>query len=229
LLIPLFAPFGSIYEALTHFNAIVVPPMVVVIVLGVIWKRFTPAAAFWTLVLGSAALLVSLFIPELIAPLAHGEPIDASDPTWRQYSYMRSLFGLVVSGVLGVTITLFTRPKAEGDISGLVMSSIPAAMRRFKGGEPNERRAGASVILRLRPGMIAAGTVQLPRPAMEALAAQPGDLLYVTDARWWLGGLRSVHVRAGEPTEEQEILLNNTDIERGQLKLTRPARVEKII
>ena len=229
LLIPLFAPFGSIYEALTHFNAIVVPPMVVVIVLGVTWKRFTPAAAFWTLVLGSAALLVSLFVPALIAPLAHGEPIDTSDPTWRQYSYMRSLFGLVVSGVLGVTITLFTRPKAEGDISGLVMSSIPAAMRRFKGGEPNDCRPGASVILSLRSGAIAAGIVQLPRTAMEELAAEPGDLLYIADARWWLGGLRSVHVRAGEPLDAPELLLNDTDLERGQLKLTRPVRVQKLI
>ncbi|MCU0960426.1 MAG: sodium/solute symporter [Pirellulaceae bacterium] len=93
LLIPVFQPFGSIYEALTHFNAVVVPPMIVVIVLGVVWKRFTSTAAFWTLLLGCAALVVSLFVPALVAPLAHGEPIDVSDPTWRHYSYMRSLFG----------------------------------------------------------------------------------------------------------------------------------------
>ncbi len=114
LLIPVFAPFGSIYEALTHFNAVVVPPLVVVIVLGAVWKRFTPAAAFWTLVLGCAALVVSLFVPALIAPLAHGEPVDPADPTWRHYSYMRSLFGLTVSGVLGVTISLLHTAQARG-------------------------------------------------------------------------------------------------------------------
>ncbi len=70
MLIPIFQPFGSIYEALTHFNAIVVPPMVVVIVLGAVWKRFTPTAAFWTLILGSAALFLSLFVPSLITPFA---------------------------------------------------------------------------------------------------------------------------------------------------------------
>ncbi len=228
-LIPLFAPFGSIYEALTHFNAIVVPPMVVVIVLGVLWKRFTPAAAFWTLVFGSTALLVSLFVPALITPFAHGEPIDVSDPSWRQYSYMRSLYGLVVSGVLGVTITLCTRPKAEGEIAGLVMSSIPAAKRRFKGGEPNERRAGVSVVLPLQSGEVVAGTARIPQSVMERLAANPGDLLYISDARWWLGGLRSVHVRAGEPVADDAIQLSPGDLDRGQLQLSRPARVQKLM
>lgn len=203
--------------------------MVAVIVLGVLWKRFTPAAAFWTLVLGSAALLVSLFVPALIAPLAHGEPIDPSDPTWRQYSYMRSLFGLAVSGVLGVTITLCTRPKADGELSGLVMSSIRDAMRRFKGGEPNERRAGVSVVLPIQTDSVAPGTARLPQAVMSALAAEPGDLLYVSDDRWWLGGLRSIHVRAAEPHSDEFIKLSTADVERGQLKPTRPARVEKLM
>ena len=229
MLIPVFQPFGSIYEALTHFNAIVVPPMVVVIVLGAVWKRFTPAAAFWTLILGSAALFLSLFVPSLIKPLAHGEPIDLSDPTWRHYSYMRSLFGLVVSGVVGVTITLLTRPKAAASISGLVMSSIGEATQRFKGGEPNERRAGVSLVLPVRTDSVAPGTVRLPRFAMDTLAAEPGDLLYVADSRWWLGGLRSVHVKAGEPHEGDAIQLNAADVERGQLKISRPARVEKLL
>jgi SSS family solute:Na+ symporter len=227
LLIPLFAPFGSIYEALTHFNAVVVPPMVVVIVLGVIWKRFTPAAAYWTLVLGAAALLVSLFVPALITPFAHGEPIDSSDPTWRQYSYMRSLFGLVVSGAIGVTLTFLTKPKPDGELTGLVISSIPDAMRRFKGGEPNQRRAGVTVVLPVRAESIEPGTARLPLAAMDTLAAEPGDLLYISDDRWWLGGLRSIHVRTGEPTADGIVRLCSVDLERGQIKLNRSVRVQK--
>ena len=174
LLIPVFAPFGSIYEALTHFNAVVVPPLVVVIVLGAVWKRFTPAAAFWTLVLGCAALVVSLFVPALIAPLAHGEPVDPADPTWRHYSYMRSLFGLTVSGVLGVTISLCTRPKPEGELSGLVMSSIHEAMRRFKGGEPNERRAGVSLVLPIQTDSVPPGTAQIAAHRDDRLGRRTG-------------------------------------------------------
>ena len=94
----------------------------------------------------------------LIPPLAHGEPIDPSDPTWRQYSYMRSLYGLAVSGVLGVTITRCTRPKVDGELSGLVMSSIHDALRRFKGGEPNERWAGVSVIVPIQTDSVTPGT-----------------------------------------------------------------------
>ena len=33
---------------------------------------------------------------------------------------------------------------------------------------------------------------------MEELGGKPGDLVYLTDARWWLGGLRSAHAVLGE-------------------------------
>jgi hypothetical protein len=33
------------------------------------------------------------------------------------------------------------------------------------------------------------------------MAAEPGDLLYASHTRWWYGGLRSVHVKAGPPAE----------------------------
>jgi hypothetical protein len=36
------------------------------------------------------------------------------------------------------------------------------------------------------------------------MAAEPGDLLYASHVRWWYGGLRSVHVKAGEPSESED-------------------------
>ena len=107
--------------------------------------------------------------------------------------------------------------------------TIHDAMRRFKGGEPNERRAGVSVVLPIQTDSVAPGTVRLPLAVMSALAAEPGDLLYVSDDRWWLGGLRSVHVRAAEPHADGFMKLSAADVERGQLKPTRPARVQKLI
>jgi solute:Na+ symporter, SSS family len=230
ILIPIFAPFGSIYEALTHFNAIVVPPMVVVICLGVLWERFTPAAAFWTLILGLAALGASLFWPEMIRPFAHGEPVDPADAPWKHYSYMRSLFGLVVSGTLGVTITLVTRPKPVEQLAGLTLRTIAAGRRKFKGGEPNDRALGRSVIATPSIEDVPAGSIRLSRALMDGLEARPGDLMYVSDARWWLGGLRSIHVRAIEPTQaEAPVGLARLDVERGKLKLNRPVRIEKLL
>jgi SSS family solute:Na+ symporter len=230
LMIPIFAQFRTIYQALTTFTALVTPPMVVVICLGATWKRFTPAAAFWTLILGSAALFVSLFVPDVITPLAHGAAVDTSKPTWEHHSYMRSLFGLAVCTVLGVGITLFTRPKPASEIPGLTMGTLAEGKRLFKGGEPNERGAGKSVRLNMVLDGQAPGEVRLPAAVMTELQARPGDLLYVSDDRWWLGGLRSVHVKAGEPHDKGPVvLLGEATIDQGYLLRDRPVRVEKIM
>ena len=39
--------------------------------------------------------------------------------------------------------------------------------------------------------------VRLSRTLADRLRAKPDDLVYVTDARWWLGGLRSAHTIVG--------------------------------
>ena len=41
----------------------------------------------------------------------------------------------------------------------------------------------------------------MPQSALETMAAEPGDLLYASHIRWWYGGLRSVHVKAGPPCD----------------------------
>ncbi len=75
-------------------------------------------------------------------------------------------------------------------------------MRQFKGGEPN-RRPGAKTRLRTKLDRSLSGEnlVILPQSAMDEMAAEPGDLLYASHTRWWYGGLRSVHVKAGSPGE----------------------------
>jgi hypothetical protein len=39
---------------------------------------------------------------------------------------------------------------------------------------------------------------RLSRALAESIGAEVGDLVYITDARDWLGGLRSVHTRVVE-------------------------------
>lgn len=224
VMIPVFAQFSSIYQALTTFTGIVTPPLVVVICLGALWSRFTPRAAFWTLILGWSAILASVFFPELITPLAHGEPITA------RHGYMRSLFGLAVSGVLGVAISLLTRPKPLGEIPGLVLATLDEGRRRFKSGEPNDRAAGASLVTTLSVADGDATLVRLSQSEMERLAAEPGDLLYVSDARWWLGGLRSLHAKAGPSHDHPDgLFLSAAALAQGNLLPDRAVRVEKFL
>ncbi len=70
--------------------------------------------------------------------------------------------------------------------------------------------------------------VRLSRADMARLKARAGDLLYVGDARWWLGGLRSTHCRAGEPHEAGNVVLIHQEaFELGNFLPRRRVRVEK--
>jgi hypothetical protein len=46
--------------------------------------------------------------------------------------------------------------------------------------------------------------VLLSSAVMERLRAKVGDPVYITDTRWWLGGLQSMHVIVGGQSESGE-------------------------
>lgn len=234
-LVVLFDQFKSIYVAHAAFTAAITPLLGVPVLLGVFWKRFTPAAAFGSMFIGAAAAIVSFRYPEVVRPFMdlHGMPADA-DP-----SYMRALFLLSVSGVAGVLISLVTKPKPPSEIVGLWIGSIESGRRKFKNGQPNDRR-GRKILTRLsiiettlkRVGQSCPDypLVSLSRDEMTALAAEPGDLLYVSDARRYLGGLRSLHAVAAAPhTGTAAIRIHQSTLEQGNLRAEKPVRIEKVI
>ena len=211
-LVPVYAQFATIYEAHAAMTAAVTPPLVVALMLAVFWRRFTAAAALCTIVGGLAAITFSVFVPEVITPLAHGVPMDADFREAgdgllagaRQYTFMRALFGLVVSAVIGVAVTLFTQPEPPEKQRGLVWGTIADAIAYYKGSPGAE---GASTTARAMPRQADSepprrGEAQLPavtisRGLAGRLGATVNDLVYVSDTRWWLGGLRSAHAVVG--------------------------------
>ncbi len=207
-LVPLFMTFDSIYAAHGAFTAAVTPPLVVVLLLSVFWRRFTRVAALWTLVGGLIAIVASIFVPDLITPFAHGVPMtDVGDGLldgMKQYKFMRAFYGIVVSGVIAVIATLLTKPEPFERQRGLVWGTIGDALKRYKG-SPGDESAHRQTTARPRQAAVEqarSGTAQLPvvnlsRPAADALQAKCGDLVYVTDRRRWLGGLRSTHAVVG--------------------------------
>ncbi|MHC4681541.1 MAG: hypothetical protein ACYTEK_22915 [Planctomycetota bacterium] len=118
---------------------------------------------------------------------------------------MRALFGLVAAGVLGVSVTWLTKPRPEAELKGLVAGTQMDAMCRFKGGRPN-RRPGAKVRLRTKfdANLSGKNVVVVSQSVLDQMAAERGDMLYASHIRWWYGGLRSVHVKAGLPCEGKE-------------------------
>jgi hypothetical protein len=106
-------------------------------------------------------------------------------------------------------------------------------MRRFKAGEPN-RRQGGKVRLRTKFDQSLAGTntVIVPQSALDKMAAEQGDLLYVSHIRWWFGGLRSVHVKAGLPASSNQselILMSPEDAATAHFTEGQQVVIEKII
>lgn len=216
LLVPVFMQFESIYAAHGAFTAAVTPPLVVTLLLSVFWRRFTRTAALCTLTGGMAAIILSMFLPQVIAPFAHGV-VPMSDAGegflagMKQYKFMRACYGLSVSAVIAVVVTLISRPEPFERCRGLVWGTIADALKHYKG-SPGEERASkrAQGLPRLAEGeerFQGAGRlplVRISRALAGTLEAKPGDLVYISDTRSWLGGLRSVHAIVGDVTAEGE-------------------------
>jgi SSS family solute:Na+ symporter len=224
LLVPAFSSSKSIFQAHYAFVGIVTPPMLVAIFLGILWKRFTPQAAFWSMILGGLALAYSLLNPRVIDPLARLYGMDPAGAA----KYLRSLYGLGATLVFAVVLTPLTRPKPARELVGLTLGTIRQGMAAFKGGEPSDE-IGRPVRLELETTAEGDDRIHLPEGVMQRLRAREGDLLYVADAAWYFGGLRSLHVKAGTPAPGSRALLHRDLAERGHLKPGRRVRVEKIL
>ncbi|MGB3862796.1 MAG: sodium/solute symporter [Candidatus Aminicenantaceae bacterium] len=222
-LVPVFASFKSIYVAHGSFTASITPPMVVTIVLGAYWKKFTPSAAFWTLFGGTVMVALSIAWPVLITPFAHGV-----DPAGG-FKYMRALYGLAASGAIAVLVSCFTRTQSEKSVEGLVVGTLDKAKEKYKGAPANEIE-GKKVVVTLGVNR-EIEELSTTRDVADLLSARKGDIVYVSDARRWLGGLRSVHARLSAIHEGDpfEVWISPALIEQGNLILNRKHRIEKII
>jgi hypothetical protein len=190
------------------FTAAVTPPVLMALIFGMLWKRYTPTAAFVTIVGGAVLIGMSFIWPDrMVGPFDFGMGPDS-------YKFMRALFGLLAAGTLGILVTLFTRPRSIASIKGLIAGTQIDAMCKFKGAKPN-LRLGKKVRLRVKLDSTLAdtNTIVVPQSALDKMSAEPGDLLYASHIKWWFGGLRSVHVKAGHPAgpDNNEFMLISPD------------------
>ncbi len=220
-LVPLFMQFKSIYVAHGTFIAAVTPPMIVTILFGILWKRYTTQAATYTLIFGSIAMLISIKWPGILTLFSHGVAAEG-------LQYLRALYGLTICSGISIAMTLLPASKEIKDLPGLVVDTIHEGKVLFKGGEPDDFDEGkiiSSHIVEVNEG------VSLSKAMMEHLQAKPGDILYISDERWWLGGLKSIHAKAGPPHDSSDdIILIGTDlIVQGNLDINRKVTAMKII
>ncbi len=110
---------------------------------------------------------------------------------------------------------------------GLTVWSVKKAKESFKGGKLNEE-IGEIVKVKWSKRDDDKDEVHLSKNDMERMKAEVGDLVYLCDARKYLGGLKSIHSVFGEPHDEDGVVyINNEHLLNGQFVSGRPLTAEK--
>jgi SSS family solute:Na+ symporter len=104
------------------FNA----PLFATFIIGMFWKRSTPAAGFWGLVAGTVAALVTYIGYKWAGWFTFGSDLDES--------FWGAGAAFVIDAVVTVAVTLFTKPKPVDELQGLVwgMANVDESARKAK-------------------------------------------------------------------------------------------------
>jgi solute:Na+ symporter, SSS family len=101
--------------------------------------------------------------------------------------------------------TFYVKYDAERQTAGLTVWSIHKAKEWFKGSKLNERE-GEIVKTHFKLIDSQEDIIRFSKSDMHKMAAEPGDLVYISDTRKWLGGLKSCHTVYGQPHDEDGIV-----------------------
>lgn len=243
-MVPVYFAIGSIYRAHGAFTAAIGPPMAIAVMLGIFWKRYTPTAAFWTMAGGLVAIAITFPFPELISPFAMGVEMDPS--LWKAYSFQRALYGLVASGVIAVVVTMFTKPKPVEQLVGLIIGTLKEARRTYKGNDRVNETAGPKVKVNVQavepdeietfrkgtPLEFTRNVVWATRSLLTQLDAEPGDLVSLMDARFFISDLRGGAALIREAPDDMNLKddaigLSQTVLDETQINPKRPAVVRR--
>ena len=213
-----------------HYKGImvIIPSIVTTLLLGVLWKRFNSISACAALIVGVSFTFMTLKFPEWIYPLRtffYGA--ETGDPF-----LFRALFGMLVSGVTGIVVCLCTKPADPKKIEGYTLDTIDAAIFSFKGGVPNFKKGKTASRLEIKiDDNLKEGEIVLSENNIKKLKANPQDILYLGDQRWYLGGLRSSRFRLASKKikEDSLVFMSQKSLEKTYLLSDRLVFVKKII
>ncbi|MER8072032.1 sodium:solute symporter family protein [Streptomyces sp. NPDC094034] len=117
--------FSNIMNYLQTLFSFFNVPLFVVFIIGMFWKRTTPAAGFWGLLSGTVAAMVNYFW------LYKGGIVDI--PSDQGANFVSSIVAFVVGALVMVVVSYVTRPKPAEKLAGLVygtrspdMDELPA-------------------------------------------------------------------------------------------------------
>ena len=212
IMVPFFNSFDSIYEANGWFHSTFTPPLAVGVFMGIFWKRFTTPAIIATFIGGAFLMILGQANPDMITPFAHGIELRPD----RGYSYIGALYNIIVCAGVGIIVTLFTKPESDKKLKGLTIFDAAQLKEIYKGSKPNES-SGNPVTVEWKLSKTNDNTICFSKNDMQTMSANAGDLVYIQDARWWYGGLKSAHATFGEPHDEDgTVYISSLQLDHGQ-------------
>ena len=127
-LLGVFVSIGTAYLVMNFSSIIVyaqvifvffIVPMFGTVILGMLWKRTTPAAGFWGLLAG---ILTSfgLWLWVKVDPSALQHVAFSAQAKDMAENVYRAMWSLIANVVVTVVVSLFTKPKPEHELKGLV-------------------------------------------------------------------------------------------------------------
>jgi SSS family solute:Na+ symporter len=115
------------------------------------------------------------------------------------------ILAIVMSALIALSVNYFVDYDEEAQTTGLTAWSIAKAKEMFKGGKINDAE-GEKVKAHWKMKSGDEDIINFSESDMVKMNANTGDLVYISDARKWLGGLKSIHSVFGEPHKENGIV-----------------------
>lgn len=111
--------FLSIMDYVQALFSFFIAPLFGTVILGMLWKRATPAAGFWGLLAGtlsSIGMYLWVVVDHSALRYVALSP-DAKDMAENMY---RALWSWIICVIVTVVVSLMTKPKPEAELTGLV-------------------------------------------------------------------------------------------------------------
>jgi SSS family solute:Na+ symporter len=101
-----------------------IAPLFGTVILGMLWKRATPAGGFWGLLAGTASS-ITMFIWVHNAPSALRYVAMSADAQPMAENLYRALWSWIICVVVTILVSLLTKRMADTELAGLVYGVTP--------------------------------------------------------------------------------------------------------
>ena len=123
------------------------------------------------------------------------------------FQHILPLFIIILVPII---VTYYGNYDEELSTNGLTIYSISNAKEAFKGSKLNEK-IGEKVELNFQLSNHEKDEIMCSKDDLLKLGAEVGDLVYLSDKRKWLGGLKSIHSTFGKSHNEDGVVYLNKD------------------